>query len=239
MVSKSIIGATCACLAIVSFNADAALVGRLAATPGSTDYQAYYDTDTNLTWLADVNAAAGSAYDTFEPGSGKLNWSDANSWAAQLNVGGITDWRLPDTVDVGNDGETFTNIYQGVDYGYNITTHSELSYMFFVTLGNSASRDISGAATTCGDTFSCLINTGPFSNLTSPVYWSATAYAAYSPGAWSFDAFSGFQGWGQKTIAFTAWAVHSGDVSAVPVPAAVWLFGFGLIGLLGLTRRKA
>ena len=35
-----------------------------------------------------------------------------------------------------------------------------------------------------------------------------------------------------------AWAVHSGDVSAVPIPGAVWLFGSGLIGLLGLARRK-
>jgi hypothetical protein len=30
-----------------------------------------------------------------------------------------------------------------------------------------------------------------------------------------------------------------GDVSAVPVPAAVWLFGSGLLGLVGLARKKA
>ncbi len=35
-----------------------------------------------------------------------------------------------------------------------------------------------------------------------------------------------------------AWAVRDGDVGAVPVPAAVWLFGSGLIGLLGVARRK-
>ena len=29
------------------------------------------------------------------------------------------------------------------------------------------------------------------------------------------------------------------DVSPVPVPAAVWLFGSGLIGLVGVARRKA
>jgi len=29
------------------------------------------------------------------------------------------------------------------------------------------------------------------------------------------------------------------DLSAVPVPAAVWLFGSGLIGLLGVARRRA
>jgi len=29
------------------------------------------------------------------------------------------------------------------------------------------------------------------------------------------------------------------EISEVPVPAAVWLFGSGLIGLVGLARRKA
>ncbi len=29
-----------------------------------------------------------------------------------------------------------------------------------------------------------------------------------------------------------------GTVNVVPVPAAVWLFGSGLIGLAGLARRK-
>ena len=29
------------------------------------------------------------------------------------------------------------------------------------------------------------------------------------------------------------------DVSAVPVPAAVWLFGSGMLGLIGFARRKA
>ena len=29
------------------------------------------------------------------------------------------------------------------------------------------------------------------------------------------------------------------DISAVPVPAAVWLFGSGLLGLVGVARRKA
>ena len=31
----------------------------------------------------------------------------------------------------------------------------------------------------------------------------------------------------------------NGTLTAVPVPAAVWLFGSGLIGLVGLARRKA
>jgi hypothetical protein len=34
------------------------------------------------------------------------------------------------------------------------------------------------------------------------------------------------------------WAVRPGDVSAVPVPAAVWLFGSGILSLIGLASRK-
>ena len=33
--------------------------------------------------------------------------------------------------------------------------------------------------------------------------------------------------------------IQTMDVQAVPVPAAVWLFGSGLIGLVGVARRKA
>jgi hypothetical protein len=32
--------------------------------------------------------------------------------------------------------------------------------------------------------------------------------------------------------------VTSVNSSVVPIPAAVWLFGSGLIGLIGLARRK-
>jgi hypothetical protein len=44
------------CLAAVS--AQAALQGRAPATPGGTDYQAYYDTDLDITWVANANLAA-------------------------------------------------------------------------------------------------------------------------------------------------------------------------------------
>jgi hypothetical protein len=33
--------------------------------------------------------------------------------------------------------------------------------------------------------------------------------------------------------------IASGPVSAVPLPAAVWLFGSGLVGLLGFNRKRA
>ena len=46
-----------------------------------------------------------------------------------------------------------------------------------------------------------------------------------------------------KSNTFNAWAVQSGDatvgwVPQVPVPAAAWLFGSGLLGLIGVAGRK-
>jgi len=219
MVFKSIIGTTCACLAVVSFSADAALVSRLGGL-------AYYDDVADLTWLADANAAGAA-----------MNWADANAWAAGLDVAGVTGWRLPDTIDVGNDGATYMNYFQGVDFGYNITTHSELSNMFYNVLGNVAYYDTSGNASQPGWG---LTNTGPFSNLQSDNYWSATEFAPSTTNvAWYFGMLGGGQGNDVKTNNGYAWAVQSGDVSAVPVPAAVWLFGSGLLGLIGVARRKS
>ncbi len=64
--------------------ADAALISRLGG-------QAVYDTDFNITWLADANYAKTSGYDS----DGMMVWALANTWAAGLNVGGYTGWRLP------------------------------------------------------------------------------------------------------------------------------------------------
>lgn len=190
--------------------------------------EAYYDTVLDITWLADANYAGT-----------RMNWAMANTWAVNLNPygSGITGWRLPTTVDVGNDGATYTNYYQGVDTGYNITTHGEMSYLFYETLGNTAYHDTSGNAAQLGWGLS---NTGPFFNVQSNDYWSATEYAPDTYKAWVFGFYDGYQLNVNKTYNLYAWAVHAGDVgvSTVPVPAAVWLFGSGLLGLIGITRRR-
>lgn len=219
MLNKTVSGTACACLVVASFSANATLVSRLGGL-------AYYDTESNLTWLANANA------------NGLMDWDDAMSWAAGLNVAGVTGWRLPDTIDVGNDGATYINVDQGVDFGFNITTHSELSNMFFNVLGNASLYDTSGVATGCTAPNYCLTNTGPFSNLQSDVYWSATEYAPDTAKAWIFDMYIGYQESDLKTYGSYAWAVRSGDVSAVPVPATAWLFGSGLLGLISIARRK-
>ena len=85
-----------------------------------------------------------------------------------------------------------------------------------------------------------MTNTGPFSNLQPDRYWSGTEYAPYTVSTWNFSFYSGNQYAFDKSMPnYYALAVRPGDVATVPVPAAVWLFGSGLLGLVGVARRKA
>jgi len=84
----------------------------------------------------------------------------------------------------------------------------------------------------------CVTDTGPFSNIQSWRYWSSTEYAPITTQKWYFNFYDGNQSPDYYYEEYYAWAVHDADVSAVPVPAAVWLFGSGLIGLMSLTQRK-
>jgi len=68
----------------------------------------------------------------------------------------------------------------------------------------------------------------------------ADCIAAYRDNRWELevdDAVSDFWPW-PETTARADLRYASFQPSAVPVPAAVWLFGSGLLGLIGVARRK-
>lgn len=126
-----------------------------------------------------------------------------------------------------------------VDFGANNSVHSEMSNMFYNMLGNSAKHDINGVDLDCGYGLStCLANTSSFSGFREARNGSFTHYALSPYRDRGFDRMHKLREIKDKHIDSNAWADHSGDVSAVPVPAAVWLFGSGLISLAGLARRK-
>lgn len=94
-----------------------------------------------------------------------------------------------------------------------------------------------------GNTLGSLSNTGPFINVQSFKYHSATETNPGSFGAFSFDMSDGTQAFNSTSNSYHSWAVQSGDVgagnmSAVPVPGAMWLFATGLIGLIASARRR-
>lgn len=57
--------------------------------------------------------------------------------------------------------------------------------------------------------------------------------------SWSGDIGVTSVGANAYTVSFSDGTVLEVDVRVVPVPAAVWLFGTGLIGLVGVARRRA
>jgi len=211
----------------------AALLSRLGG-------QAVYDTDRNITWLANANLAASNTFGvTGIAVNGTMTWAKANEWIAAMNSAnylGVNDWRLPAVIDTGTPG--CSSGYTGTDCGYNVDlSTSEMAHLYYSTLGNVGYYNTSGSPTGCpGGPNYCLTSTGPFSNLQPDYYWSGTVYAP-APGsfAWYFYFGDGSQLTNYQHFAFRAWAVRPGDI--VPVPAAVWLFGSAM-GVFAMVRRR-
>ena len=174
-----------------------------------------YDDVLDITWTQNANI------------NGLDTWNNQVAWVAGLSIvdtrpgaGGVTysDWRLPTTLQPDPSCETQHDPgggfpLQGFGHG---CTGSEMGHLSIVD-GVSASTP------------------GLFTNVQHDLYWSGTTYA---PGTsvWFFNIGNSTQSTTVKSSTLYAWAVRAGDVVAVPVPAAAWLFGSALLWLMGVRR---
>jgi hypothetical protein len=185
---------------------------------------------TTLTNAALVDNGGGLIYDdlldiTWSQPDPLRTWDDANTWAAGLTLGGVSGWRLP-YISVAAGAGPYTGSIVDCSTATELACRdNELGYMFYQNLSGTSGNPI----LTSGDPDLAL-----FPTLQSSGYWSGTEIN--SPTAWFFFFWDGRQLTSPKGSTFFSWAVHDGNV--VPIPPALYLFGSGLLGLVGMARRK-
>lgn len=211
---KSIIGAVCACLVAVSFNVNAALVSVDWKTTG--DNLITTDTVSGLDWL-DLTETNDMSYNYVSGQLGSGGQFEGFRYATPAEVVDLwANWSIDlSTIQspiVGADPAVIT----ATSYLGNITCVTSCSPSTYGVLGMSEEPD-------WGDWFILL---GAYHNngteLTQTDYISTID-----------NVFPGL------TWHHTDAGSYLVRASVVPIPSAVWLFGSGLIGLIGVARRKA
>lgn len=224
-----------------------------------------YDDVLDITWLQDANYAMTSGYaaenanGSWDSGtmniqsSGHMGWGAGLEWAENLVYQGHSDWRLPSARLINPANPCYADD-GSCDQGYN-NTHGELAHLFHVSLGNDSdhfSSSIGNATFLDGASGESV----SFSNLQS-FYWYQEAYShidngyiwdrregewfyiGIGNGSWGFDFQTGYtDDISLNYEASAVWAVADGDIAAVPIPAAAWLFGSAFLGLVGIKRRQ-
>lgn len=216
-------------------------------------YEAFYDTALDVTWLNNPSPPWSTpSYPSNYAGT----WTDVNNFAKQLNVFGVTGWRIPST-DRNLGTKALPNWVGSSFINYETAFSSELSYLYYVTLGNYGELNslYPGGEGRSGVRVGWL-NSGPFGyfdpfqgttrwNLPS-VLWVGPGRSAYNNGEiTSVDGFTTYQG-GSALYLYpnsTAGAlfVRSGDVGVaanVPEPQTYALVLAGLMVTASAARRR-
>jgi len=208
-----------------SCSANAALFSRLGG-------MAVYNDTMNITWLADANLAASNSFGLdyiadYSENEGEVTWAEANNFIAAMNADsylGFSNWRLP-TADI----SCIETSCSGNEIGH--LYYNELN-ISLVEMGGDSSYDTSDP------------NYALFSNVQRQYQLSNLSDDGLNNLLFNFFGDNGgeaFFGCIDCETSF-AWAVADGDVfgaTVVPVPAAVWLFGSGIVGLAGIARRRS
>ncbi|MEE9494267.1 MAG: hypothetical protein V3W04_12910 [Gammaproteobacteria bacterium] len=256
--NKQSLGAVSACILSLGFaSADAALLSRLGG-------QALYDTERDITWLADANLVAsnsfGLRYDTdlgnhpLDPGAaaqserinfnntvggprGTMDFGAALHFIDAMNADGGTGY-------LGfNDWRLPTTLIP--DSSCANTDGSLRDDSRVICTGSELGHlfygifDVDKSSRATGATAD-PVEFAKFSNIGLAIngYWSGTPLAGDDSRQWFFRTDFAIQTDKRKTSDAFVLPVRNGDVSAVPVPAAFWLLASGLFSLLGLRKGR-
>jgi hypothetical protein len=218
MKKSRLLGAVCACVISVGIStAEAALVTNGSMTHLTADTEAF-----NGLTPTDWSQALSRTADVFYINSTMLGFS----WVSSTDGGTFLHGIGGDISGSWNEGatQTITGLVIGQQYELSFEQTSGLSS---ITTGSTGYWDVSfGAEAQNAPTLSAK-------NMNS---WQAVSLL-FTSSATSLD------------LSFVARSVDLSRVdlgldgvtltsTAVPIPTAVWLFGSGLVGLIGISRRK-
>lgn len=175
-----------------------------------------YDTDLNITWLADADYARTSGFAS----DGRMDWITANAWADGLVYSGYDDWRLPSTLwpdATCIDHESFPEWKENC-------TGSELGHLFYMELGGEVGSGLNPLNNNNYTLFTHILG------FSGNVFWSSTR--GDEGLAWTFNYHNGFQTQDTQSRLLRPWAVRTGDVAAVPILGSLPLLVVGAAPML-------
>lgn len=195
---------------------------------------AVYDTDLNVTWLANANLSASNTFGIINiPSSGAMPWQTAESWIVAMNAAnylGFNTWRLPTTTQpdptCSNQDPVLRNS-SGVS-----CTGSEMGHLFYSELGGT--KNVALSAHNNSASYSL------FQNLQDTTYWSDTTDPTGNPAAaWSFQFQNGSQiSSAKQSNIFLVMAVLNGDVAS-PKVLPQFTFGGGWYSAMYFTNSAS
>ena len=224
---KSIIGTTCACLAVISFNANANLIRNASFedVPNASTGQGIMPSEWVISNVTPDTYSNDGSYGLFPNVNGNFTGVtafDGIRWVAGWSSAGQERF-----------GQVLSeNLITDVVYTMSGFLHQALRS----DLNNPGGYEIY-----LTDTSSTIPASGKYLGFLGQTSSTAEGWLQYS---FSFTATAEM-----SNLSFLMFApisdvsaypgLDSVSLSAVPVPAAVWLFGSGLLGLIGVARRKS
>ena len=215
-----------ACLFLcVSLNSFGALSIRDLDGDWSNGHEGLYDDVLDITWLADANYADGTGLSN----SGRFSWSEANLFAQDFVFGDFDAWRLPSILDHP------PNQHYGYGYG-SYENQTELNSIFQEALNYNTGAPFSASFI---DSESGIEHSISNAENTGHTYWFQEASTSWVDGHYAYKPYGPYFGVRPSHDFNFVWPVHDGDIGAspVPLPAGIYLFLSGLVGL-GLMRGR-
>lgn len=243
MVSRSIVGATCACLSVISFNVNAAniyevwtaeVMAESIATldsPYITNPNPIYEAGATISWTVTYDSTSGDHFTHYSDGADGV--ADRGGNDDTLLILSCLDASYSPDCGSSLQDDSFTALY---DSNSNISN-------IYNTMVNSL-----GTGETVYDNFAFnkdtrSYRTAPYPDFTQYDYY-ADEFHMYADNRQDIAGGTGYAQLFYEDVAGEIWSMRIGlgnismTSAVVPVPPAAWLFGSGIIGLISVARRR-